>query len=120
MGTLHVVPLKVDTCNLPLVAVAAQITFPAPSLVQLGSDWTVPARLVHAPQVAPLNSLTMTVDRLLRTAHATWLVETSAHEGMPIPVAVPVEMKLPQLAHAAGHSAGQRVRIRTHTMFRFI
>jgi len=35
-GVLQVVPLKIATCKLPLVAVAAQITLPPPSLAQLG------------------------------------------------------------------------------------
>jgi hypothetical protein len=38
----------------------------------------------------------------LRTAHATSPVETDAQDGLPIPVALPVEMKLPHVADAAG------------------
>jgi|HubBroStandDraft_6_1064221.scaffolds.fasta_scaffold1678834_1 hypothetical protein len=70
--------------------------------VQLGSELTVPARLVHVPHAEPLNSLTMIADLLLRTAHATCPVETSAQEGLPKPVTLPVEMKLPQDPHANG------------------
>jgi hypothetical protein len=87
-----------------LVAVAAQYTLPVPSLVQLGSELTVPAKLVHVPHAEPLNSLTMTADWLLRTAHATCPVETWAHEGLPTPVAIPVDLKLPQDPHANGHN----------------
>jgi hypothetical protein len=41
-------------------------------------------------------------DLPLRTAHATCPVETGAQDGFPIPLALPVETKLPQLALAAG------------------
>jgi hypothetical protein len=87
-----------------LVAVAAQYTLPVPSLVQVGSELTVPDRLDHAPHLEPLNSLTMIVDWLLRTAHATCPVETWAQEGLPKPGTFPVEMKLPQDPQASGHN----------------
>jgi hypothetical protein len=58
VGVLHTPPLRTVTWRSPLVAVAAQHTLPVPSLVQLGSELTVPARLVHVPHVEPLNSLT--------------------------------------------------------------
>jgi hypothetical protein len=74
---LQVVPLKIDHCKLPLVAVAAQITLPAPSLVQLGSELTAPTKLVQVvPQVVPLNSFTIMAALPLRTAQTTWSVET--------------------------------------------
>jgi len=44
----------------------------------------------------------MMADLLLRTAQATCAVETGAQDGLPIPVAFPVEMKLPQDPHANG------------------
>src|ERR1700687_5772697 len=59
-GLLHTPPLRIDHCRLPLVAVAAQITLPAPSLVQLGLELTGPARLFHVPHVVPLNRFTIT------------------------------------------------------------
>jgi hypothetical protein len=90
-----------------LAAVAAQYTLPVPSLVQLGSELTTPAKLFHAPHFVPLNSLTMMTDLPLRTAHATCPVETGAQDGLPIPVALPVEMKPPQVADAAGAISGQ-------------
>jgi hypothetical protein len=91
-GLLHVAPLNRDHCNLPLMAVAAQITLPFPSLVQLGSELTAPDRVVHVPQEVPLNSLTMTAYFPLRIAHTTWRVVTWAHDGVPIEVPAPVEM----------------------------
>src|SRR5260370_9121985 len=104
-GLLQIPPLRIVHCKLPLVAVAAQITLPAPSLVQLGLELTGPARLFHVPHVVPLNRFTMMADLPLRTAHATWLPETWAQDGVPIPVPVPVEVQLPQLAHSARHTA---------------
>src|ERR1700685_3720685 len=89
------------TCMAPAV-VAAQNTLPLPSLVQLGSELTAPARLFHVPHAVPLNSLTMMADLPLRTAHATCPVETGAQDGLPMPVALPVETKLPHEAQAAG------------------
>ena len=71
-GALQAVPLKLDHSRLPLVAVAAQMTLPAPSLVQLGSELTAPAKLVHlAPHAVPLKTLTMMADFPLRTAQTT-------------------------------------------------
>lgn len=64
-----------------MAAVAAQYTLPVPSLVQLGSELTTPAK--------------------------TCPVETGAQDGLPIPVALPVEMKPPQVADAAGAISGQ-------------
>jgi hypothetical protein len=120
-GTLQVVPLKIDHCKLPLVAVAAQITLPVPSLAQLGSELTVPARLVHAvPHAVPLNSFTMMAALPLRTAQTTWSVETWAQDGTPTPVPVPVEMKVPQLAHADGLRARQSGKSSRHNTIRFI
>jgi len=58
------------------VAVAAQITLPFPSLLQLASEFTEPTSVVHPCQELPLNWLTIIVDVLLRIAHTTWLVET--------------------------------------------
>jgi hypothetical protein len=46
----------------------------------------------------------MIADWLLRTAHATCPVETWAQDGLPIPVALPVDLKLPQDPHASGHT----------------
>jgi hypothetical protein len=99
-GVVHVLPLNRDHCNLPLMAVAAQITLPFPSLVQLGSELTAPARVIHVPQDVPLNSLTMTAYFPLRIAHTTWLAATWAHDGVPIEVPAPVEMNFPQTAQA--------------------
>jgi hypothetical protein len=73
---------------------------PLPSLVQLGSELTAPARVVQLPQVVPLNSLTMMAYFPLRIAHTTWLVATWAHDGVPIDVPAPVEMNFPQTAQA--------------------
>jgi hypothetical protein len=58
------------------VAVAAQITLPFASLLQLTSELTEPTRVVHPAQEVPLNWLTIMVDVPLRTAHTTWRVET--------------------------------------------
>ena len=119
-GLLHTPPLRIVHCRLPLVAVAAQITLPARSLVHLGLELTGPARLFHVPHVVPLNRFTMMADLPLRTAHATWLPETWAQDGVPIPVPVPVGVKLPQLAHAAGPSASQTGKSSRHNTVRFI
>jgi|SRR5271154_474963 hypothetical protein len=59
----------------------------------------------------------MMADLLLRTAHATCPVETGAQDGLPIPVAVPVEMKLPHAAHAAGAISRQVDNIRHTAIF---
>jgi hypothetical protein len=56
----------------------------------------------------------------LRTAQTTWLDDTWAHDGVPNPVPVPVEMKLPQLAHAAGLSAWQSGKSSRHNTILFI
>jgi len=44
----------------------------------------------------------MMADAEFRTAHTTCPLETGAQDGFPIPVAVPVDTKLPQLAQAEG------------------
>jgi hypothetical protein len=49
----------------------------------------------------------MTAEVPLRTAQATFPFEIAAQEGLPKPVAVPVEMKLPQLAQESGASPRQ-------------
>lgn len=102
-GLLHIPPLNSVHCKFPFVAVAAQMIFPVPSFVQLGSELTAPARFVHFPHVEPLNALTMSTALPLRTAHTTEPEATWAHDGFPMPVPVPVETKLPQVADAAGH-----------------
>jgi hypothetical protein len=86
---------------------AAQITSPEPLLVQLGLDATEPGRLVHVPHEVPLNSLTINVLFPLRTAHTALPLGTKAQEGLPMPVALPVEVKLLQEAHADGHNASR-------------
>jgi hypothetical protein len=43
----------------------------------------------------------------VRTAHTTWSLDTAAHDGLPIPVKVPVETKGPQLACVQGTKAAQ-------------
>jgi hypothetical protein len=100
--------------------VAAQITLPAPSLVQLGSELTVPASLDHVPHDVPLNWFTMMADAKFRTAHATRPVEACAQDGLPMPVAVPVDTKLPQLADAEGANPRQAYKNSKQTMIRFI
>jgi hypothetical protein len=40
----------------------------------------------------------------LRTAHTALPLGTKAQEGLPTPVAFPVETKLPQDPHANGHN----------------
>jgi hypothetical protein len=90
---------------------------PFPSLVQLGSELTAPATLFHVPHVVPLNLLTMMVDVPLRTAHATCPVETGAQDGLPIPAAVPVGVKLPHAAQAARAISGQLDNIRHTAIF---
>ncbi|SPE32422.1 hypothetical protein SBA7_1220002 [Candidatus Sulfotelmatobacter sp. SbA7] len=120
-GALQMVPLKIDHSRLPLLATAAHITLPAPSLVQLGSELTVPARLVQlVPHAVPLNSFTIMAALPLRTAQTTRSVETWAQDGTPTPVPVPVEMKLPQLAHADGLRDRQRGKSSRHNTIRFI
>jgi hypothetical protein len=94
-----------------LAAVAAQYILPVPSLVQLGSELTAPAKLFHAPHFFPMNSLTMMTDLPLRTAHATCPVETGAQDGLPIPVALPVEMKPPKAPTPQAPSAGRQITI---------
>jgi len=59
----------------------------------------------------------MMADLLLRTAHATCPVETGAQDGLPMPVAVPVEMKLPHEAHAAGAISRQADNTRYTAIF---
>jgi hypothetical protein len=49
--------------------------------------------------------LTIKTAPLVRTAHATRLLDTFAHEGFPTPVFVPVEISEPQLAHVQGAAA---------------
>jgi hypothetical protein len=98
---------------------AAQITSPDPLLVQLGLDATEPTRLAHVPHELPLSSFTIIVLFPLRTAHAALPVETKAQEGLPIPVAFPVGMKLPQDPHADGHNPSP-AHISTYTTVRFI
>jgi hypothetical protein len=97
-----------------------QKTLPVPSLVQLGSELTVPARLFHVPHFVPLNSLTIRAEAPLRTAHATSPVETGAQDGLPMPVAVPVEMKLPHVAHESGASPRQIDKSSMRTNIDFI
>jgi hypothetical protein len=46
--------------------------------------------------------------------------EASAHEGTPIPVLVPVEMKGPQVAHADEHRIVVRIESREQNKARFI
>jgi tetratricopeptide (TPR) repeat protein len=46
------------------VAVAAQSTLPAPSLVQLGSELTVPTRLDHLPHAVPLKQSATPLNQL--------------------------------------------------------
>jgi hypothetical protein len=120
VGVLHAPPLRTVTSRPPLAAVAEQYTLPAPSLVQLGSELTVPAKLFHVPHFVPLNSLTMMTDLPLRTAHATCPAETGAQDGLPIPVAVPVEMKPPQVADAAGAISRQAENDSRHAAIFFI
>jgi hypothetical protein len=90
---------------------------PFPSLVQLASELTVPVRLFQVPHEVPLKVLTMMADLLLRTAHATSPVETCAQDGLPIPVAVPVEIKPPHEAHAAELISGQADKARYVAIF---
>jgi hypothetical protein len=112
--------LKTVASRFPLVAIAAQITSPEPLLVQLGFDATAPTRFVHVPHEVPLNSFTIIALFPLRTAHTALPLETKAQEGFPKPVAFPVEMKLPQEAHADWHDASPAHKISTHTAVRFI
>src|SRR5271156_3349192 len=107
VGALHAVPLKIETGMPPVVAVAAQITAPAPLLVQLGSEVTDIAKVFHPAHFVPLKSFTMIAALFVRTAHATRFVEANAQDGLPTPVFAPVETGLPQLARAAGTSARQ-------------
>jgi hypothetical protein len=90
-----------------VVAVAAQITEPAPLLVQLGSELTDMARVVHPAHVVPLKWFTMIAALSVRTAHATSFVDTKAQDGLPTPVLVPVEVGVPQLARIPGTNARQ-------------
>jgi hypothetical protein len=87
-----------ETSMPPVVEVAAQITEPPPLLVQLGSEVTDIARVFHPAHLVPLKSFTMIAALLVRTAQATSLVETKAHDGLPTPVFVPVEAGVLQLA----------------------
>jgi hypothetical protein len=59
----------------------------------------------------------MMADLPLRTAHATCPVETGAQDGLPIPVAVPVETKFPHVAHAAGAISRPVDNIRNAAIF---
>jgi hypothetical protein len=86
---------------LPVAAVAAQKTLPSPSLVQLGLDATAPVNVFHVPHVDPLNSFTIIADFSLSAAQATLFADSVAHDGLPRPVAVPVDLEV-QLARAAG------------------
>jgi hypothetical protein len=112
-------PLKTVASNFPLVAIAAQITWPEPSLVQLGFEATAPTRLVHVPQELPLSSLTIIALFPLRTAHTALPLETKAQEGLPTPVALPVEVKFPQEAQAEGQDASPK-HISRYIAVRFI
>jgi hypothetical protein len=58
------------TSMLPVAAVAAQNTFPSPSLVQVGPDTTTPVKGFHVLQVEPLNSLTIIAEVSVSAAHA--------------------------------------------------
>jgi hypothetical protein len=62
----------------------------------------------------------MMTDLPLRTAHATGPVETGAQDGLPIPVALPVEMKPPQVADAAGAISRQADNSSRHAAIFFI
>jgi hypothetical protein len=105
---------------LPVVEVAAHMTLPAPLLVQLGSELTVPTMLVHVPHFVPLNSLTMTAAFPLRIAHTTCPLDTSAQDGFPMPFAVPVDTKLPQLAQAEGANIRGAYKNNRQVTIRFI
>jgi hypothetical protein len=61
----------------------------------------------------------MMADLPLRTAQATSSGETDAQDGLPIPVALPVEMKLPHVADAAGAISKQVDNIK-HAAILFI
>src|ERR1019366_2367491 len=102
VGVLHTPALRIDTSRSPLLAAAAQNTLPFPSLVQLGSEKTVPVRIFHVPHESPLNVLTMMADLLLRTAHATCPVMTGAQDGLPVPVRLMMKKRIHHEAHAAG------------------
>jgi hypothetical protein len=67
----------------------------------------------------PLNVFTMMADLLLRTAQATCPVETGTQDGLPSPVAVPVETKVPHEAHAAG-AISRHKDITVYNAIRFI
>ena len=41
-------------------------------------------------------------DLVLRTSHGICPVETGAQDGLPMPVAEPVEVTFPDVAHTAG------------------
>src|SRR5580704_16069825 len=56
----------------------------------------------------------------LRTAQATRPAETGAQDGLPTPLAVPVDTKLPQLAHAEGANTRAACKNSKQTMIRFI
>jgi hypothetical protein len=62
----------------------------------------------------------MMTDLPLRTAHATCPVETGAQDGLPTPVALPVEMKPPQVADAAGAISRQADNDSRHAEIFFI
>jgi hypothetical protein len=96
------VPLRIATSREPVAAVAVQNTFPAPSLVQDGLEATAPVSTFHDPHFVPLYSFTIMADFSLKTAQATCSLDTDAHEGLPMPVVVPVEEKPVQLACERG------------------
>jgi hypothetical protein len=62
----------------------------------------------------------MMADVPLRTAHATFPVETGAQDGLPKPVAVPVEMKLPQAAQERGANPRQTDKSTRRTAIDFM
>ena len=62
----------------------------------------------------------MMTDLPLRTAHAMCPVETGAQDGLPTPVALPVEMKPPQVADAAGAISRQADNDSRHAAIFFI
>src|SRR5579863_1644583 len=117
-GVLQFEPSKTVASIFPPVAIAAQMTPPEPLLVQLGFDAAEPDRFVHVPHEL-LNSFTIRLLFPLRTAQTALPLETKAQEGLPMPVALPVEVKFPQEAHAAGQDASPK-HISKHITVRFI
>jgi hypothetical protein len=82
----------------PLVARAAQIAFPLPSVAQLGAEVIAPASFVHPVQLVPSNWLTSMAFVKPRAAQTAFPPGIGAQDGSEFTVVLPVEVNGPHAA----------------------